>query len=972
MATKDVLGYAPQYYIRIFRRVTGTSQSSNAYSKDGGLNTKIAEDANTGDHYSIREVDQGLAGKNVTVTQKLTQKQLVESEHEYNPKNVFGIRTSKNIDSPAGQWSIEFDYREGSITPNSIFMQIEPMDYVEIFMRRKIPEKAKGVPLLDSNNQPVGFGRFERKNKGNFVSYPVAAQKASEAETQETVAGGMDEDSIYYVNLQWVGPFKKNMPLTIEEKVDNPDFVLCGFVDRVDNKFDVSVDGTNNRIILHGRCVGKILQEHNIFFNVLDKSAMEKLMASQFAIPTLTPVKALDFLLTVYLQGALDPEVQSKSKNNKSLMSWLSSTKTKITFNPEAVGSPITTIIHETPPMSRFIYWAEDMEQPWGRMEDHAKDVVRAVGNVSDGPLWSKLIQLCNNPINEMWIDETGNLVVRPSFKAWNSPRSRGIKSINNETGKIVQGEETFYEMIATKETRTITVSSLYKTGVGINPDFNGTIGNIITGTEYSESEYNFRLARLLQADLSLLIKPVVESTTKKERAINAYLTTTGGGGKKYITTGERINTAGSNSYWITLSTSNLDGLSIDGISYADKPGFFVFYIPKLKGSKTLAEMIAKELNTTFAGAIPMLKPHNAVPIDSSAIQTYRKAVAGKNEDFNLSAFETTVNGEAAVIVRIANAKPLIGDTSFLATGDDLDISNMDLTVSAIEKAILAYQTAPVKEGGKGRKDESKDILVDGVKPVKKNVKRHWGGDHITLFTKDICNWQFSRTDEDLKTVVTALPSSTVLALTAIAAGTFGQVPITQEIQSLIEKSLHDSILTENTRIKNLKQQKKTPSKTDEKALQDAQKSFASTKLLLQRVRTKSLSHVSSFPLINDKDVFKFWARFGMRPMSINDIYNYRTADLVDSALTLFRRSLNAFWRGTITVKGDARYKIGRILDLPELGPAGCSFYIHGVENEFQWGNNWTTTLQVTDGRMVDSTTDPYLVVKKVESVTGG
>jgi len=544
------------------------------------------------------------------------------------PKNVMSINCTKDIYQAAGSFNIEFDYKHGTFDNDDWFFRIEPMDYIEIYMAREFIESYDKNGIRGIR----GFGVYEKNGdkytyKGDFATAATEDIKTEEQKQEEVKQKGkLKTDSILGAS-----PKSKQRPLYIQEKIDNPYFVFCGFIDRVGNRFTMTESGPYNRFTLEGRGVEKILQEHNIFFNVQQQEKyLFKQIESFLSIPTLTPAKGVDFVLTMFFADMLDPQGSLMPvEDGKGKRIW-ESDFFKFTVNTRKSEDQIERIAdleHKVPPSIRHLSWAKIDEYPWGRMYDDGTGTTRSILNIVEGPIWSILQQIGNKALNELWVDETGNIVMRLARDAWLQP----------------------------------------------------------------------------------------------------------------------------------------------------------------------------------------------------------------------------------------------------------------------------------EEGGDLAKDQKPWIYIDD---------------------SEIHSWTFTKSDDQLKTIVTVIPVASIMGAPATVAGYYGQAPLTTQSKNFLIDRL--KITNPNTGV-----------------------TAASLTDLQTYVQNNMISHLGSFDLSTDEGVTNFWATFGQRPFEVNDIYHDDPALLLETAATVFTLWANTFWTGNVEVRGDNKYKLGRVVYFNDIG---ARFYCHGVEHNFVWGEGWKTTLHLTRG----------------------
>ena len=210
---------------------------------------------------------------------------------EMNPNNVISIKTSHNLNSPAGSFSIELDYRESGFGALDSFFRIEPMDFVEIYMRREpgyIGRWTEVRQLVTGNYTEFGKKNLARDKNGAWTTikntdkteytsssvnvkdiYGIDFFNSNFTPEREVFKDGSIDDkglkdviqkNITIANLN----FLRNKPLTFSERIYNPDLVMVGFVDKITNNFGLTENGTQNSITIEGRTVSKFLQLHAI------------------------------------------------------------------------------------------------------------------------------------------------------------------------------------------------------------------------------------------------------------------------------------------------------------------------------------------------------------------------------------------------------------------------------------------------------------------------------------------------------------------------------------------------------------------------------------------------------------------------------------------------------------------------------------------------------------------------------------
>jgi len=369
-----------------------------------------------------------------------------EVSYEINP-DILSISTSKDIGNPCGTWTIEFNYREGDFGSDSWFGKIQPMDYIEIYMRR-------GSLLVEDT---PGSGKYVDREIGVFKRKDITLPPMQHTNS----------------NLLWDHGFDsiKGQPLGAEQKAINPDLVMCGYVDTIENRFNISSTGTNNRIVISGRCVGKWLISHEVYLNYLDEQIVQVIGASMLVIGQLKCADVIDYILTVYLLNWIGngakyfplnnekfKELQEKNKDRIYYFDFLDSSNynnyAQINLNPtnqnnsdkkQSIENTVFVNKRDKESITKFIYWAIARPDPlssyarptkwyqqthqdredlawWARIEDNSPRILNSSAQVDQGKLWEMLCKNVDLNQNELWLDEAGILVLRKKINAWTQP----------------------------------------------------------------------------------------------------------------------------------------------------------------------------------------------------------------------------------------------------------------------------------------------------------------------------------------------------------------------------------------------------------------------------------------------------------------------------------------------------------------------------------------------------------------------
>lgn len=216
--------------------------------------------------------------------------------------------------------------------------------------------------------------------------------------------------------------------------------------------------------------------------------------------------------------------------------------------------------------------------------------------------------------------------------------------------------------------------------------------------------------------------------------------------------------------------------------------------------------------------------------------------------------------------------------------------------------------------------------------------------DWVELEQSDIRGWSFQISDNELKTVVVDVPVASVLGSQPIITGIVGVAPVSKlSLGSMLDAEKNK--VSGESKIKNTASEK------------------AKLEQTFKTIESQQSNHLDGYDLSTDDGILKFWGRFGLRPMTINDIYSDSFSRFYESAWSLFQKYANYWWKGTFTVKGDSKYKIGqkgKIRDFAMDSNGNIkdfNFYIQAINHNYAWGSDWTTTISFTRGEIEGTTT---------------
>jgi len=238
--------------------------------------------------------------------------------------------------------------------------------------------------------------------------------------------------------------------------------------------------------------------------------------------------------------------------------------------------------------------------------------------------------------------------------------------------------------------------------------------------------------------------------------------------------------------------------------------------------------------------------------------------------------------------------------------------------------------------------------------------------DWVEISQDDIINWNFDISDDELKTLVQSVPAASLFGTMPITVGAVGVAPVTQEIVKYFLDTDAKKIKEYNDSLKSKSSTKNLKINIDEE-----KKKLSET---LAKIQKKQALHLDMYDLSSQEGLLKFWSRFGIRPETINDLYSDSFSKFYESAWSLFQRYCNYWWKGTITVKGDSKYKIGQKCIIKDFANdkngeiRDAHFYIHTISQRFVWGENWVTEIGFTRGEIEGTTMSQSVEVQQVVS----
>jgi len=222
--------------------------------------------------------------------------------------------------------------------------------------------------------------------------------------------------------------------------------------------------------------------------------------------------------------------------------------------------------------------------------------------------------------------------------------------------------------------------------------------------------------------------------------------------------------------------------------------------------------------------------------------------------------------------------------------------------------------------------------------------------DWVEIKEEDVLGWQFTVSDDELKTLVLSVPIASWAGKMPIMLGAVGMAPVTEEIvktfMALSEKKFNERQKLLFNKAKNAKNlQPLAPTKNK----------LAKT---LAWIRQTQKNHIDNKSLSSRSAILEFWQRYGVRPITINDLYSDDFVDFYMSAYSLFQKYANYWWKGNFIVRGDSKYKIGQKCIIKKFANdklwqvRDFYCYINAVSHSFTWGEQWTTTITFTRGQI--------------------
>jgi hypothetical protein len=184
----------------------------------------------------------------------------------------------------------------------------------------------------------------------------------------------------------------------------------------------------------------------------------------------------------------------------------------------------------------------------------------------------------------------------------------------------------------------------------------------------------------------------------------------------------------------------------------------------------------------------------------------------------------------------------------------------------------------------------------------------------LKIDSSEILSWNIKKSDTELKTLLQITSIDNIAFQQETSRATLGQAPLTPEARKT------GSALFETEGL---------------------------SKKYFDFVNGMYLQNIAGYNLTDPKQIRDFWVRYGMRIGSYANQYSPDAYTFYESAVSMLEMYGSLFMTGEITVKGDSKYKLGRMLLIEDLD---LEFYVSGISHRMTWGESWTTTLKVTRG----------------------
>lgn len=358
--------------------------------------------------------------------------------------NVISISVTEEVGG-VGSFNLTLDYRDGLkeqtddlTNPANLIHIVEPMDYIEIYMRNQVPSRQDGTPITYKDigyaddtvtNMPVGFGVFD--NKGNYRPFEYKYDYETQGWYYEKDPG-------------------KQEPLDVIDKILNPDFVFGGFVRDINDNFSVGGGAPSTLITLSGQGVGIFLQLHQFYFGSITEDLQIKEEVANLYTKLTTIEESIKYILGDLMAKSLEqgfkPVTPQKDKNGRIIFRKVEEREAKRLGGTQILETkdrgPLSINIYDQLPSFNYISWSEPSDKtdpvaaqaPWGRISriQYGWGVTKNQITIHE-TVWDAIYKNIGAPFNEFWVDRTGNVVLRRMLDAVHQGFPKYEKQPNGE-----------------------------------------------------------------------------------------------------------------------------------------------------------------------------------------------------------------------------------------------------------------------------------------------------------------------------------------------------------------------------------------------------------------------------------------------------------------------------------------------------------------------------------------------------------
>jgi hypothetical protein len=370
--------------------------------------------------------------------------------------NVVSISVTEEVGG-VGDFTLTLNYQDGVkeqtdilANPENLIHIIEPMDYIEIYMRNQVPSRPDGTPITYKDigysddalgNKPVGFGIFD--NKGNYRPFEYLYNYKTNSWYYEKDPG-------------------KQKPLDVIDKILNPDFVFSGFVRRISDNFSLEGGSPSTLITLSGQGVGVFLQLHQLYFGSITEDLQIKEKVANWYTRLTTIEESIKYILGDLMAKSLEQGfklvVPQKDSNGEFVYRKVEEKEAKRLGGTQILSTkdrgPLSINIYDQEPSFNYISWSEPSKEtdlaaakaPWGRISriQYGSGLTKNQITVKE-TVWEAIHKNIGAPFNEFWVDRTGNVVLRRMIDAVH----QGFPSYEKQLdGRFIEIKKAGYEKV--------------------------------------------------------------------------------------------------------------------------------------------------------------------------------------------------------------------------------------------------------------------------------------------------------------------------------------------------------------------------------------------------------------------------------------------------------------------------------------------------------------------------------------------